>query len=276
MSYDSEIAEIEMMPFADLYKLTSGNRVFFYTSYHKDITFQGNEYQAIVMKATVPKVNDNLKPNRIQITMPVVNPIGEYISVTPLEPTEFQITRVFPHDLLAFSQLFLGKVLGVTFVDNGDFGVAIAQVESNTLFLRNKVPRVTFKAFCNNTLFLASEMDDEDCNLDQTPFEVNATIAIVDSTLTSASFALHPDGYFRGGHIETAYGDFRLITNHVTNVVTLNVPFDERLVGGASVLALPGDDKSPTTCTDKFNNFTQFKGFPYIPSNNPSVFGADR
>jgi len=276
MTYATEIKEIEVKPFAEIYEITSGSRVFRYTSYGKDVIFGGNTYTAATIKSNIPTEDDNFKANRIKVTMPVVSPIGEYIANSPIEPTEIKVTRYFIHDPTASKFLFLGRVLGITFVDNGDVGVALADVESNSLYFRNKIPRKTFKAFCNNTLYFPSVADDPDCNLNKLDFEVSAVITISGSELNSASFGAFADGYFIGGHVESAYGDFRYISDHISNDITINVPFDARLVDGATVKAYPGCDKSPATCISKFSNFDQFIGFPFVPSNNPTIWGADK
>lgn len=274
MSYATEIKKVELMPFAELYEVTSGNRVFRYTSYSKSFEFQGFTYIPAVIQKTTPSEDEQFKPTRISIKFPIVDPVNQYIANTPIEPTLTKITRVFVHDLTAYSILFSGEVLGTTLVEAGDQGIAICDFESDTIYLRNKIPRDIFQAYCNNTLFKASETGRPNCNLDKALFETTAVITISGNTLSSASFSAKPDGWFTGGYVETDYGDIRYITNHIGATVTLNVAFDQRLVSGASILAYPGDDKSPVTCRDKFNNFENFRGFPYIPSNNSTVWGV--
>ena len=274
MTYATEIKKVEMMPFAEVFELTSGNRVFLYTSSERDFTFQSNLYKAAVIKRTVPTEDESFKPTRMTVTMPIVDPVNEYLANTPIEPTLIKITRVFIHDPTAYEVIFFGEIIGVNLVEAGDQGVASADCESGTIYFRNKIPRVTYQAFCNNVLYKASESLRPNCNVNKDDFKTTAIITISGNTISSASFDALADGWFIGGHVETVYGDFRYITDHVGPLLTLNIAFDARLVTGATIYAFPGCDKAPPTCRDKFNNFDNFQGFPYIPSNNPTVWGA--
>lgn len=274
MSYETEIKKVELMPFAELFEITSGERVWRYTSYGKDITFGGNVYRAAVIKRTVPSENEDFKPTRMDITMPVVDPVNAYIANTPIEPTKFKVTRVFIHDDTAKKIIFSGEALGVTFVEAGEHGIAVANAEGGSIYFRNKIPREVFQAYCNNTLYKASETGRPNCSLLKENFETSTIITISGNDLVSSDFDAEDDGYFIGGHVETSYGDFRYITNHVGDTITLNTSFDSRLGTGATISAYPGCDKSPPTCTNKFNNFSNYRGFPYIPSVNPTVWGV--
>lgn len=274
MSYATEIKKVEMMPFAELFEATRGSQVYRYTSWERDFTWQGNLYTAITMKRSIPSEDEQFKPSRLDITMPVVAPVNEYIANTPIEPVVLKVTRVFIHDPTAYKVIFFGEVLGVSNLEAGDQGVIQANLESGTIYFRNKIPRVVFQAFCNHVLYKASEPLRPNCDLNKELFKTTAIVTISGNALNSATFGTKPDGYFTGGHVETSYGDFRYITDHVGSNLTLNVAFDARISDGATLFAFPGCDKAPPTCRDKFNNFANFQGFPYIPSNNPSVWGV--
>lgn len=274
MTYATEIKKVEMMPFAEIFELTSGNRVFRFTSSERDFTFQGNLYRAAVIKRTVPTEDESFKPTRMTVTMPIVDPLNEYLANTPIEPTLIKITRIFIHDLTAYKVIFYGEIIGVNLVEAGDQGIATADCESGTIYFRNKIPRVIYQSFCNNVLYKLSEPLRPNCNVNKELFKTTAIVTLSGNTISSSSFDAFADGWFINGHVETAYGDFRNITDHVGPLLTLTVAFDARLVDGATVYAFPGCDKAPPTCRDKFNNFENFQGFPYIPSNNPTVWGA--
>lgn len=274
MTYATEIKKVEMMPFAELFEITSGTRVFRYTSWEKDFTYGGNVYRAAVIKRSIPSEDESFKPSRMDLTMPVVSPVNEYIANTPLEPVRVNITRVFIHDETAYKVIFYGEVLGVANLQAGDQGIIQANLESGTIYFRNKIPRVVFQSYCNHVLYKLSETGRPGCNLAKELWKTTATVTILGNTISSSSFGTKPDDYFRGGHVETEYGDFRYVTDHVGNLITLNVAFDARLSSGGTVFAFPGCDKSPVTCTEKFDNFENFQGFAYIPSNNPTIWGV--
>lgn len=264
MAYSDEIKKIQQGAFAELYKIKAGEETWYYTTYEKEIVFESNTYEPKPIKRGAFTYDDKLKAQRIKIAAPLAEPVKRYIGNSPIEPTKITITRVFVDNPTFAKVLFFGEVIGVTMQK----GIADIDCESTSLIFRNKLPLWCHQAFCNNKLF------DSQCTVDPNLFKISGAITISGNDLVSTAFAAKPDGWFANGHCKTAYGDIRLITNHVGDTITLQIPFDSRLAGGATVIAFAGDDKKPSTCRDKFNNFENFKGMPFIPSNNPVIFGA--
>lgn len=59
-------------------------------------------------------------------------------------------------------------------------------------------------------------------------------------------------------------------------VITLTLDRPCSLAAGSSVRIVPGCDRSFATCTDKFANADNFRGFPFVPSTSPSFVLPDR
>lgn len=266
MPYSAEIAKIEMPNLAELFEIAAGQNVYRYTSYIEDITFQSFLYSAVAIKRSSFSFDSSVGAAKIQITAQGAAPFLSFISNAPIERPTVKITRVILSDLSLFKKIFDGEVVKTSVSQ----GVITAECESANTVFNKKLPVWTYQADCNNALF------DSECALIKVLFETAAVISVSGSNLVSATFATKPSGYFTAGHVVTAYGDARLITDHVTSTIRLNVPFDGRLGTGATVKAYPGCDKKAATCVSKFNNLTNFKGFPYIPSNNPVVWGFDK
>lgn len=266
MSYNSEIKSTEQKPFAELYQFSTGQSNYYYTSYETPITYLSQIYQPAAIKRSAFSFDDKISAARCKITMFASSPLKQYISNSPIEPTRIKITRVFPHDLTAVKVIFDGEVIRVTITKD----VCEADCESVSVLFRNKLPNIVYQSYCNHALF------DAGCGINKETIKTRTSVTVSGSTLVASAFDALADGYFTGGHVVTDYGDARLITNHVGNTITLQVPFDARLVTGANVNAFPGCDKSVSTCIAKFNNKNNFLGFPYIPSNNPVLWGFDK
>ena len=126
------------------------------------------------------------------------------------------------------------------------------------LELERQICRVRMQALCNNTLF------DSVCGLAAGDFELVAevTVSVDGKTLNSLAFE-EVDGFYQYGKA-LFDGMYRFISSHVGNNITIQYPFDG-LVDGNNVTVWPGCDKDPATCQNKFSNFVNYVGMPYIP-----------
>jgi len=264
MSYKDEIKKIQQGAFAELYKIKAGDETWYYTSYEQEMVFEGNTYKKSPLKRGTITFDDRLKAQRIKISAPLADPMKKYIGNSPIEPTEITVIRVFIDNPTFFKIIFRGEIIGITMVK----GIAEIDCESSSLVFKNKLPPVVHQAFCNNRLY------DSECGVDPNNFKVQTTVTISGNDLSSTDFSSKPNGWFTNGHVKTTYNDIRLITNHVGNTITLQIPFDSRMGTGATVTAFAGCSKKPSECLNKFSNFANFKGMPFIPANNPVVFGA--
>ena len=134
--------------------------------------------------------------------------------------------------------------------------------------LQVRLPKFVYQSYCNHALF------GEDCGLLSVDFKAAATVSAIDgSEITSSAFAGFYDGYFTQGYLESDYGDIRWITQHTGDKCWIHAPFDDRIQVDSILSAYPGCNGNPDTCKNKFGNFDNFLGFPYIPSHNPVVWG---
>ncbi len=264
MPYSDKIKHLQLPPFAELYHIQIGEANYYYTSYSEDVLFDfdDNVYFAAPIHRGDFSNNDKLFSQRVTVSVPLTDWVLAYIANAPTELVKLRIYRVFQDGSNDYIKLFDGVNLDISFAEN----MANIIFESLTQVLRNKLPRVLFQSRCNHRLF------DSECSLKEADFKVTAVVTIDGSDLISTTFDTFPDGYFTQGQARKS-GDMRLITNHVGDRITLQVPFDNRVENGSSVDVYPGDDQSADTCRNKFDNFDNFLGFPYIPSSNPVIWG---
>jgi len=256
--YDAEANQ-----FAELYEFYfPGGKVYYYTSFYKDIEYNYQIYSAVPMKrGRIEGYVNMFHSDKLEITSRPTKALREYVSNSTLLYVK---VLIFKLDLASGERklIFAGTGRGVSMKD--DFiSLSLSPISSVFDF---KIPKFIYQTFCNNILF------DKRCGLARYEFEVKTSVIMnSDGSLTASAFSEKPDGWFTGGFV--SYEDeYRLITNHSGDTIYLQAPFNTDITGKI-VRAYPGCDGSPSTCKNKFNNLDNFTGFPYIPSDNPVVWG---
>lgn len=250
----------------ELYKMTIGNEFFYFTSFEKDFVFGGETFLAIPIENKGFSNDEKMKPTPLKLSLNLTEPAIRYIANTPAEVIKIEITHVLKSNVAEYAVFYIGRVMSVEIDEKG----ATFNLESRTDVFRQKIPNVLHSSLCNNLVF------DDVCSLIEGNYTDSATLSdITDATLTSTAFGARPNGYFTRGKIRTSFGDVRMITNHVGNVITLQLPFDSRLKVGQVVQAVRGCDRKRTTCA-AFGNLANYVGMPEIPSHNPAVWGVEK
>lgn len=263
MSYEEKIQQVQVDSFAELFKITIGDEISYFTSFATDVLFQGNIYSARPIERSEFQFAERMRSVRCRISAPL-NPIFmQYVANAPSEAVKVEIYRVFiDNPDINYIVLLGGEVISVTIEGN----MASAECESSSHQLKNKIPRFVYQARCNHVLF------DLGCGLFEEDFAVPAVVTVSGSNLIASVFDLFDDGDFTKGHAKFGT-DFRMITNHVGNTITLQVPFDSRVKSGSTVKVYPGCDGSFSRCINRFDNLVNRLAFDHIPSSNPTIWG---
>lgn len=259
---DDNIEAIEQEPMPELYLFTSGTEQERITNYNEDLTFLGYKYKARPIERSRWTFDHNFAPTQVSISAPLTAIFINYISNNPIEPTNIKIYRALKSDLIDYRLIFMGILRGIQISQRQ----AKARFESKILQLDCRLPKILYQSYCNWDVF------DSNCKLSEGPYRINTEVTISGSTLISTTFGGYSDGYFTAGRVVFGSNE-RWITNHVGNIITLQVPFDSRLSSGDTVTVYPGCDGKASTCKNKFNNFPLFLGFSYIPDHNPVIYG---
>lgn len=263
MTYTTNLAKTQQEAIPELYEFHYGSIYDRYTSFSEDITFMGEAFTRAAIKRSGFTVDTEFGKVSMNIQTPIVPTLQTYIANQPVEKTTVTIYRALYDDLTDYRILFKGEVLRVSF--KGQVCQAICEMQSH--ILGQRIPNIIYQSYCNHQVF------DEGCSLDWSAWRALATITGVSADkYTSNTFGLQADGYYIGGQL-IKDNDARYIINHVGNDVWVHVPFDERVDIGTELYILPGCDGAPATCISKFNNFTNWLGFAYIPSSNPVMWG---
>lgn len=156
--------------------------------------------------------------------------------------------------------LFSGRVADV---DVGRYR-ATMRVNSDLELLNIALPKNNYQLGCLNTLY------DTNCTLSTATYTTAGTITGA-STTTSLAVALAASaGYFDQGVVTFTSGlntgVSRTVRTYTPGTITMMSPFPNAPSVSDTFNARPGCDKSQATCSGKFSNLANFRGFPYVPN----------
>jgi uncharacterized phage protein (TIGR02218 family) len=275
MSYDNfELSQFEGSPI-ELYTFYSDSFTtpYTYTSYDEDIEYNGNTYLAIPIKRSQPELSQEYEAQSLSIDVHRDNPLAKLWAVgIPPRIVWVKIERYHSDDSASETVVFWqGRVRGVAWRNN------IATIDCyplNTAFDKNGL-KMWYGAPCQYMLY-----DTNTCKVPAVNFKLSATITQINGyTLTSPQFATLPGGgaapagWWIGGFVSTSDGSLRYVIDHSGGggtIVTLAVAFDSPSIAvGDTVDIFAGCDRKYTTCKNKFNNLTNYGGWPFVPAKNP-------
>ena len=164
--------------------------------------------------------------------------------------------------------MFVGRVADIA----ASRSQATFNVNSHLELLNQNLPRTIYQAGCCNTLY------DTACTLNQASFSASGSV-------TSAGYAYwintalsQATGYFDHGKITFTSGANNGLSRTVKGywlqspcVVQTISPFPNVPAIGDTFTIYSGCDKTQATCSNKFGNLANFRGFPYIPDNTTAV-----
>lgn len=247
----------------ELYEIIAADAVHTLTTGRETIEWRGAAWTPAAIERGELRGSVDGKAATVTLTACMDALFTRYLASLPILPTRVNIYEHEPESG-ATVQVFGGVVLEV--VPGADASRVSVSCLSSSCILDALLPQMIYSGQCQFVLF------DAGCGLSRAEWGVTAPVAPDGLRLVSPAFAAYPDGYFTRGYVE-AGGDFRFVTAHTGDALTLQLPFDERVRNGVSVIAFPGCDGSPATCRERFGNGVRFGGCASIPSRNPVVWG---
>lgn len=256
------------------------------TSYESDLTYGGHTYTSRNVNHGEVKQSLALDADYVEITAEMwtgslLAKLAVMRCEAPLMVTVYSAT-VAAEVVSNMTAVYKGEATEV-----GVSGrVLKGKVVSGGSMWDRVVPRFMLQRACNHTVF------DTGCGIPWGWFGFYATIQSVGSEgypfefvledLTRALFdmPLITAGYFAGGQILLNSGTSTIqvrgivaSTEAVDGVLTVTLDRDPHPFPtvGASVTIWPGCDGNYVTCREKFNNFLNFGGHPFLPAGNPSA-----
>lgn len=262
MAYDDkEQSQAGAAP-VELYLFQSGNQFWRFTSADADQEYSGQTFlHDIITRGAVDESDEDMAGS-LDVTLMRNNAVAAlFIPDLPPHPVRLAVYR-FHRDDAEVVCFWTGEVASCEFSGST---AKLSCLPAGAAF-RRTVPSLTFQSQCNWAVYGAR------CGLSQGSYRVTATVTLASGvTLQAAEFALHDDGYFRGGWVEDPEGETHFVTEHVGTTLTLLTPF-RAMAPGDTVYAFPGCDRTLAACA-AFSNTIHFCGFPFVPLKNPFVVG---
>lgn len=272
---DSEVSVERSRP-VELYTISQGTEQFFYTSQEQAFTVGATTYNPVPLRrgriASGPDSRDGI----VEVEIPGNDTFARrYINVVPAQRATVTIDRVqrlegtAPADII---RVFEGVVQSVAFTESGK--LATLALQPVVASLSRPLPRETFSSGCNHILYdaLTCQAVRGSTAPDSTPLRLVATVTgvsgIGNTELTVPGAAALPTGWFTAGQI-TLPGDedTRMVINHSGSTIQLLLGF-RVAVTGLSMTLDAGCAHDPNACVNKFGNFINYGGSPFVPDRN--------
>lgn len=256
---------------ADLYNISMNNGTqLYYTSWDTNVLDNGNTYIANTLQIDRSKVRVVLGVEVDTLELKI-NPHPEDL-VNSASFLSVCASGLMDGAFLTMRRAFFddnGQSLGSYINFSGriaDMNMTRSEVNmtinSDLELLNVQLPRNLYQTTCLHTLY------DSDCGLNRATFGVGATVSSSTKNIVGCGLT-NPSGYFDLGYVLWSTGALagirRTIKSYIPGVVTLLNPLPVAPLSGDTFTAYPGCDKSQSTCTNKFSNVINFRGFPYVP-----------
>jgi len=256
---------VELEEYAEIYEFDDGATISRYTTYQTTVNFNFRDYKPAHIKRGDIVRNTTFEPVTCQIIAPLEEKLTSYLSNYPTTPTRVKIYRGLVSDFdNQHILIFEGNIKSVQLEDI----YAVAECVSLGSILDSMWPKDIHSSFCQNTLF------DNKCGLAAGGYQLTFQVEGISDTGALISEVIGNSGYLYTHGYVRYLSHFRWITHGENNKLNLHVPFDSSVAVGVVVNAFQGCSKSAIDCKNKFNNLANFYGCPYIPSDNPVIWGA--
>jgi hypothetical protein len=164
-------------------------------------------------------------------------------------PAEMQTT--------SFIAVWKGRVISVSFSRDE----ASINCESVFTSLKRYGLLAKYQYLCRVPLY------GPECGVDMNAYGLSGQATNVSGlTLDVAGASGQADGWYVGGFLKYGTYTYRQILGHSGNTIQI----DKRIADlSGEVVIYPGCNHALQTCREKFNNLLNYRGFPFIPLNNP-------
>ena len=270
MSYNVQESSREDGQPVEYYEFVLADEQFNYTSGEDETVIGALTYTPIAIERSQIFLGTEVSRDILIITMPLsASPAERYILIVPGQIATLTIKRRHRTDTPTpeLITIFKGLVRSASYTENG-YTAQLAVVPL-TYGLGREVPRITFQGLCNYVLY------DNHCTVLQGAYDFTGPVTLVDGDeITITGVTAQPDDYYTGGFVQWEGNDFRLILDHVGDIITVLMPFPDD-VTGENLTVFAGCDHTIATCKTKFDNVVNYGGFAFVPKKDIFKNGLD-
>tara|TARA_R110000803_G_scaffold20201_5_gene52222 strand:- start:387 stop:1214 length:828 start_codon:yes stop_codon:yes gene_type:complete len=267
-SFNDYAISVEDSQPLEIYEVTLSGTVYRWTSDESTVTVGANDFDPEPISRNAVEQGAGAESRNLILTVPSDNEFAaQYVSIVPGVAATLNVYRLQRQESPAFNTqalVFSGEVIDVKFTQDGlNADLVVRGIEG---VLNENIPRKTYMSLCNHVLY------DNGCGADPALFNVSGTVSgVVGNVITLVGASAKTNGYFNGGYVSRLSGtpDFRMITDHTGDELTVLLPFAETVVG-LSLQAFAGcDHKIDGLCSTRFDNVIEFDGYAFVPNRNP-------
>lgn len=252
----------------ELFEIALGSTIYRWTSAEDDVTFGGNDYEAIPITRGAFAQGPDDRDNTLELKVSSGNEfVREYVLIPPAQRATVTMRRVHRGDTDVVV-VWKGRVQTVRFVDQNENAIIACLPEVGAS--SRPIPRQTFGGLCGNVL------GDGQCQVVLSSFRYTGQVTAVSAdgrTLTVDGLSGEGADFALAGKV--AFGtDRRMILAQSGDDVTILLPFRSSPLG-QNVDVTAGCDHTAETCATKFANLINFRGWPYVPTINVFETGLE-
>ena len=267
MSYNTVDQSVEGGKPIEMFLFQSTGTQFAYTTSPVPVTHNSILYTPATIDRPEPSLTAMYENKAFEITIPATDPLvnPRYVRTIPSSRETLTIYRKHLSDPEAII-LFSGEIKSVRFENH----LAKISCHSVSELMDHAIPYRSFSSLCSHILY------DRGCKINQFDFKTALTVQAVGPDyidVTGTGLSALGATYFRSGMVVHGSLERRMILDQIVLGVDqarfrilLALP---GVVAGSLVDGYAGCDHTPTTCVAKFNNMTNFGGFPWVPGRNP-------
>lgn len=181
-------------------------------------------------------------------------------------PSQGWFTPIIPTGVI--QNIFVGRMAEI----DATRTLATYNINSHLELLNQNMPVELYQSGCVNTLYGPA------CTLNQVNFAVNGTVLAGSAANNILANLSQATDYFSLGKMlftsganEGIWRGVKQYTNGSPSSITFSSPFEAAPAAGDTFTIYAGCDKQQATCTTKFNNLVNFRGFPYVPDASTAV-----
>lgn len=264
MSYDSQEQSTHDAAPVEVYKFIGSFKTYRYTSSHKQETVNGETYQPIFIKRGVIKAGTQEDSSlTMEVTLPFDVEVAldyAYAQSPPALRLELRRYHAGGDPGTEWRMIWSGEVKGFSVVRR-ECTLRVPSAFGD--MLESEVPNVYFQTPCNHTLY------DARCGVSRAIHTTVSTIVAVDGLFVEVVDDGVADNLLRAGEVVvTRTGERRMVLSNVVNLIHINFPFVDALIGDEVQLS-EGCDLAHATCVNQFANGDRHGGHPFMPGDNP-------
>lgn len=263
---------------ADLYTITLTNGVILrYTTCDVKLLVGGNTYLPFLIERTGTKQARGISVDEVNLTITVdqndVIPGGltfmQGVVNGAFENAILQLERVFSPEPFRFNMPAISANyallwwIGLFNINSAGGNTIEATAAAMTQLLNVKFPRNLYYPPCIYTL------GDVGCKVDLNRFKVLGQAAAFGTRSIVKSNLTFNNGYLSQGSIKFTSGAntnvTRSIRSNTGGTISVVLPFQAVPEAGDTFEVLPACDKSMNCCRNRFDNLSNFRGYPFIP-----------